>query len=87
MYLRIAALPLALAQFSVLSVYTVESGARVEEKKRRILAGCKENHFCSLPFGQASPKSFLTRRIDFTVLLSLFVIRIPQQTSVARQAS
>ena len=43
---------------------------------------CKENHFYSLPFRQAqklaftspdvistSPKSFLTSRIDFTVLL------------------
>ena len=45
--------------------------------------GCKENHFYSLPFGQAEaninftspevistrPKSFLKSRIDFTVLL------------------
>ena len=44
------------------------------------LKGCKENHFYSLPFRQAevnptvistSPESFLTNRIDFTVL-SLF---------------
>ena len=44
------------------------------------LTGCKENHFYSLPFRQAeanpavistSPESFLTNRIDFTVL-SLF---------------
>ena len=46
------------------------------------VTGCKENHFYSLPFRQAqklaftspdvistSPKSFLTSRIDFTVLL------------------
>ena len=47
------------------------------------ITGGKENHFYSLPFGQAedsniitspnvlstSPKSFLTGRIDFTVLL------------------
>ena len=43
--------------------------------------GCKENHFYSLPFGEAelaftspvviltSPKSFLTSRIHFTILL------------------
>ena len=56
---------------------------------------CKENHFYSLPFGKlklaftspdvisTSPKSFLMSRIDFTVL----VIRIPQNTSLARRAS
>ena len=48
---------------------------------RNKLAGCKENHFYSLPFGQAEarvyqprrhfkqPQTFLTSRIDFTVLL------------------
>ena len=49
---------------------------------RENMAGCKEYHFYSLPFGQAeklaftspdvlstSPESFLMSRIDFTVLL------------------
>ena len=57
------------------------------------LKGCKENHFYSLPFRQAeanptvistSPESFLTNRIDFSVL-SLF--EIAKKTSLALQAS
>ena len=54
---------------------------RSENIKTRGMAGCKENHFYSLPFGQielaftsldvisVSPRNFLTSRIDVTVLL------------------
>ena len=52
-----------------------------EDVEADVKAGCKENHFYSLPFRQVklaftspgvistSPKNFLISRIDFTVLL------------------
>ena len=60
---------------------TKGGGHRFPLATTNMTAGCKENHFYSLPFSKlrlaftspdvisASPKSFLTSRIDFTVLL------------------